>query len=178
MRLLPEKTSIFPQVSGINFKVNTGIKSSVEVDSLEMFVRVAGERRVSDVYVGDEKLDLKKNYTLSFDKYISDGGDGFSMFTKYEEISVASKVDNEAFKIYIKDVLNGTIPDRYKHKQGRINIVHLEPEVLEGGSSALVIILVLLLCLIIIGAIAFFIYRIKKRNEVNNKINIHGDITV
>ena len=178
MRLLPEKTSIFPQVSGINFKVNTGIKSSVEVDSLEMFVRVAGERRVSDVYVGDEKLDLEKNYTLSFDKYISDGGDGYSMFTKYEEISVTSNVDNQAFKIYIKDVLNGTIPDRYKHKQGRINIVHLEPEVLEGGSSALVIILVLLLCLIIIGVIAFFIYRIKKRNEVNNKINIDGDIKV
>ena len=111
-------------------------------------------------------------------KYISDGGDGYSMFTKYEEISVTSNVDNQAFKIYIKDVLNGTIPDRYKHKQGRINIVHLEPEVQEGGSSALVIILVLLLCLIIIGVIAFFIYRIKKRNEVNNKINIDGDIKV
>lgn len=60
MRFLPEKSSIFPQVSGISFKVNTGIKSSVEVDELEMFVRVAGERRVSDVYVGEEKLDLKK----------------------------------------------------------------------------------------------------------------------
>jgi 2',3'-cyclic-nucleotide 2'-phosphodiesterase (5'-nucleotidase family) len=179
MRFLPEKSSIFPQVSGISFKVNTGIKSSVEVDDLEMFVRVAGERRVSDVYVGEEKLDLKKNYTLSFDKYISDGGDGFSMFTKYEEISVTSKVDNEAFKIYIKDVLNGKIPDIYKHKQGRINIIKLEPEVeIEGnGSSALTIILILLLCLIVIGVIAFIIYRRKKTKETND-INLYENINV
>ena len=179
MRFLPEKSSIFPQVSGISFKVNTGIKSSVEVDELEMFVRVAGERRVSDVYVGEEKLDLKKNYTLSFDKYISDGGDGFSMFTKYEEISVTSKVDNEAFKIYIKDVLNGKIPDIYKHKQGRINIIKLEPEVeVEGNSSsALTIILILLLCLIVIGAIVFIIYRRKKTKETND-INLYENINV
>ena len=179
MRFLPEKSSIFPQVSGISFKVNTGIKSSVEVDELEMFVRVAGERRVSDVYVGEEKLDLKKNYTLSFDKYISDGGDGFSMFTKYEEISVTSKVDNEAFRIYIKDVLNGKIPDIYKQKQGRINIIKLEPEAeVEGNSSsALTIILILLLCLIVIGVIAFIIYRRKKTKETND-INLYENITV
>ena len=180
MRCLPEKTSTFPQVSGINFKVNIGINSSVEVDEFEMFVRVAGERRVYDVYVGNEKLDLKKNYTLSFDKYISDGGDGFSMFTKYEEISVTSKVDNEAFKIYIKDVLKGKIPDIYRQKQGRINIINLEPEVKEdGGNSSLtlIIILVLLLSLIIISALAFIIIRRKKVKEMND-INIYENIKV
>ena len=180
MRCLPEKTSTFPQVSGINFKVNIGINSSVEVDEFEMFVRVAGERRVYDVYVGNEKLDLKKNYTLSFDKYISDGGDGFSMFTKYEEISVTSKVDNEAFRIYIKDVLNGKIPDIYKQKQGRINIIKLEPEVKgDGGNSSLIliVILVLLISLTIICALVFIIIRRKKVKEMND-INLYENIKV
>ena len=168
MRLLPEKTSTFPQVSGISFKVNIAIKSSVEIDQYEMFSKVTGERRVFDVYVGNEKLDKNKYYTFSFDKYISDGGDGFSMFAKYEEISVTSKVDNEAFKIYIKDVLKGKIPDRYKNTQGRINIVELEPEGEGSNSSTLVIILIILLSLIIIGAIVFIIYRKKKKSEMND----------
>jgi len=180
MRFLPEKTSTFPQVSGIRFTVNTGIKSSVVVDNYEMFVRVDGERRVKDVYVGNEKLDLKKNYTLSFDKYISDGGDGFSMFNKYEELSVTSKVDNEAFMIYIKDVLNGTIPDIYRNKQGRINIIKIDPEVKEdegSGSSALIIILAILLCLIVIGIVVFFIHRRKKKDEIDD-INVDENMRV
>ena len=62
MKNLPNKSSRFIQVSGVSFKVNISIKSSVVVDNEEMFVKVNGERRVYDVMVGKEPLDLNKKY--------------------------------------------------------------------------------------------------------------------
>ena len=122
MKYLPNRTSRFPQVSGISFKVDLKIKSPVIVDDEEMFVKVQGERRVFDVKVGGKKIETNKKYRLSFDNYIASGGDGFSMFNKYEEISNVLKTDNEAFTIYIKDKLRGIIPDIYREVQGRIVI--------------------------------------------------------
>ena len=122
MKDLPEKTSRFPQVSGISFKVNTKIKSSVIVDEEEMFVKVSGKRRVYDVIVGKDKLDINKTYLIAFDNYIGKGGDGFSMFINYEEKLNLGKTDNELFMMYIRDVLNGVIPDEYKKTQQRIII--------------------------------------------------------
>jgi len=122
MKDLPEKTSRFPQVSGISFKVNTKIKSTVIVDEEEMFVKVSGKRRVYDVIVGKDKLDINKTYLIVFDNYIGKGGDGFSMFINYEEKLNLGKTDNELFMMYIRDVLNGVIPDEYKKTQQRIII--------------------------------------------------------
>ena len=122
MKELPEKTSRFPQVSGISFKVNTKIKSTVIVDDEEMFVKVNGKRRVYDVIVGKDKLDINKTYLIAFDNYIGKGGDGFSMFINYEEKLNLGKTDNELFMMYIRDVLNGVIPDEYKKTQQRIII--------------------------------------------------------
>ena len=122
MKELPEKTSRFPQVSGISFKVNTKIKSTVIVDDEEMFVKVNGKRRVYDVIVGKDKLDINKTYLIAFDNYIGKGGDGFSMFANYEEKLNLGKTDNELFMMYIRDVLNGVIPDEYKKTQQRIII--------------------------------------------------------
>ena len=122
MKELPEKTSRFPQVSGISFKVNTKIKSTVIVDDEEMFVKVNGKRRVYDVIVGKDKLDINKTYLIAFDNYIGKGGDGFSMFANYEEKLNLGKTDNELFMMYIRDVLNGVIPDEYKKTQKRIII--------------------------------------------------------
>ena len=122
MKELPEKTSRFPQVSGISFKVNTKIKSTVIVDDEEMFVKVNEKRRVYDVIVGKDKLDINKTYLIAFDNYIGKGGDGFSMFANYEEKLNLGKTDNELFMMYIRDVLNGVIPDEYKKTQQRIII--------------------------------------------------------
>ena len=42
---------------------------------------------------------------MSLDSYIAGGGDGFDMFSKYEEIESTSNTDNKALITYIKDVL-------------------------------------------------------------------------
>ena len=122
MKDLPGKTPRFPQVSGISFKVDTDIESPVEVDDSEMFVRVNGERRVFDVMVGDEELDVNKTYRMSFDNYIANGGDGFSMFSDYEEIESTSNTDNQALIVDIRDVLDGEIPEKYNTTGKRIII--------------------------------------------------------
>ena len=119
---LPGKTSRFPQVSGIKYKVNINIKSPVVIDNKEMFVEVKGKRRVYDVKVGDKKINENKIYNVSFQNYIGNGGDGYSMFSKYEISYDTGKVDNEVFMNYIIDVLHGDIPERYNTTQGRIII--------------------------------------------------------
>ena len=122
VRNLPNRSQRFPHVSGIVFDVNTKIESTIEVDDNEMFVRVNGERRVFDVMVGDEELDVNKTYRMSFDNYIANGGDGFSMFSDYEEIESTSNTDNKALIVYIRDVLDGEIPEKYNTTGKRIII--------------------------------------------------------
>ena len=120
VRLLPGKTSKFLQVSGIKFKVDESITSPVVLDENENFVRVDGERRVYDVYIGDNKIDLDKKYTITFDEFVSEGGDGFSMFAKYNITNDTYLEDNEIFKLYLENELNRNIPDIYNKTQGRI----------------------------------------------------------
>ena len=50
------------------------------------------------------------------------------MFNKYEELLSTLKTDNQAFMIYIKEVLNGIIPDKYRTTQGRIIIMNESKE--------------------------------------------------
>ena len=120
VRILPEPTSRFPQVSGITYKIDTSINSSVVVDENEIFVSVGGERRVYDVKVNGEDLDVNKNYTISTNAFIINGGDGYSMFVPHEVITTSIGVDNEVLLKYIENNLGGVIPEKYKEVEGRI----------------------------------------------------------
>ena len=120
MKYLPEMSARFLQVSGVSFKVDETMKSPVIVDKDGNFVRVDGERRVYDVYIGDEKIDENKLYNISFDEYLGGGGDGFTMFSEYKMTKDTLLTDNEVLKQYIITVLNRTIPDKYRTTQGRI----------------------------------------------------------
>ena len=120
VRTLPGVTSRFPQVSGITFKVDTSINSTVVVDENEVFEKLGDKQRVYDIRVNGEKLDLNKKYTLSSNSFILGGGDGYSMFTDCEIVKTAIAVDNEALLLYIRDNLNGTIPNKYKTSEGRM----------------------------------------------------------
>ena len=122
VRILPGVTSRFPQVSGITFKVDTSINSTVEVDDNEVFVKLGDEQRVYDIKVNGEKLDLNKKYTVSSNSFILGGGDGYSMFTDCEIVKTAIAVDSETLLKYIQDNLKGTIPHKYKTSEGRMII--------------------------------------------------------
>lgn len=117
---LPKPSAKFPQVSGITYSVNRDIESSVKVDEKNQFVSVEGERRVSNVQIVGEPLDLKKEYTLTGSSYTLTGGDGYTMFKDAELVSMTMLSENEALMKYIEESLDGVIPAKYQDATGRI----------------------------------------------------------
>ena len=122
MKNLPNASGKFLQVSGIKFKVYDNIPSPVKVNDYDELVKIEGERRVFDVFVGNEKLDENKIYTLSLPDYLANGGNGYTMFTKYNITNYTEGFMSEVFKKYVQKDLNKKIPDIYNTTQGRIII--------------------------------------------------------
>jgi 2',3'-cyclic-nucleotide 2'-phosphodiesterase (5'-nucleotidase family) len=133
VRTLPDSTSRFPQVSGITYKIDMSIDSSVVVDSDEIFIKVAGKRRVYGVKINGEDLDLLKTYSIAGSSFILEGGDGYSMFAPFEITKTSIGVDNEVLLKYITENLKGVIPLQYKTVEGRI--VQTQGRTYDSGSS-------------------------------------------
>ena len=180
VRSLPEPTSRFPQVSGITYKIDISINSSVIVDEDENFLSVDGERRVYDVKINGEDLDINKNYTLTSNSFILDGGDGYFMFNPCEIIQTSIGVDNEVLMKYVNEDLNGIIPSKYQSSENRI--IKTEGKIydnpiryyknksngLSGGIIALIIIIPILVLTITIGII-FYLRRMNSREIQERK---------
>ena len=120
MKNLPNNSGKFLQVSGLKFKVYDNIPSPVKVDDFDNYVKIEGERRVFDVFVGNEKLDINKNYTVSLPDFMAEGGDGYTMFTNYKVTNDSQGFISDICKNYIQKELNNTIPVIYKTNQDRI----------------------------------------------------------
>ena len=120
---LPSIFAGFPQISGITFDLNTSIKSPVVVDSNNIFVNIKGYRRVSNVKVNGQDLDMNKKYNISMSQYIAEGGDGYSMFVSFPVVNESVYADSDALIDYIKNNLNGKVPDDYRTEAKRINLV-------------------------------------------------------
>ena len=174
VKYTPNKSPKFLQVSGISFKVNLSIESPVIIDENEMFEKIEGERRVYDVKVGNEKLDENKKYNVSLDRFIGEGGDGYSMFNKYEEIAIVSNFDNELLADYIQKELNGTIPDRYRKTEKRIVIIKKEEDDDDFLDDNIFLITIIALSISAVIFIIFIIYILKKRSELLEKLYIEN----
>lgn len=113
----------FLQVAGVTYEINPFVKNSVVVDEKGMFVRVDGERRVSNVKVNGQDIELTKTYTVASSQYIlKEKGDGFAMFDGCKVVKDEVKVDNELLIDYATENLKGTIGEEYAKPQGRIVI--------------------------------------------------------
>ena len=117
---LPNKSGAFPQVSGITYRLNKDIESSVRMNEKKQFVSVDGEYRVSDVMVDGKELDPEAIYTLAISTYLFTGGDGYTMFEDANIYSTTGLADNEVVMKYIEENLEGVIPAKYAEPQGRI----------------------------------------------------------
>ena len=146
VRFLPDKSAKFLQVSGISFKIDSTIISTVEVDENDIFVKVKGNRRVYDIKIGEKDIDSNKKYKISFDN-IGAGGDGYSMFREYKEILNTHISKKDALLNYIKNNLNGTIPDRYKNTEERIVI---KPKDKDNSFTSLIIITAIIIVVIVL----------------------------
>ena len=120
----------FLQVSGLSYKINTYIPSSVELNDEKEFVKVNGAYRVSDVLVGGEPLDLGKTYKLASHNYmLKSGGDGLVMFKNSKILQDEVMLDNQVLITYIQDYLDGKVGEEYAAPQGRIKIQTQAPDI-------------------------------------------------
>jgi len=67
-------------------------------------------------------LDPSKYYNLSSSEYVLSGGDGYSMFSTFKTINESIFADSDALQYYIKNDLDGLVPEKYKKVDERINI--------------------------------------------------------
>ena len=129
----PGESGGFLQVSGLTYTIDSTIPSSVVRDEKNMFVKVDGAYRVSDIQVGGQPLDVNKTYTLASHNYmLKSQGDGYAMFgtDNVEIIKDCVMIDNQVLINYIVEELNGTVGQEYAAPAGRITIVTApaEPE--------------------------------------------------
>ena len=129
-RECPDSLGSFFQVSGVRFEIHTYNESPVNCDMLGNFVGIdeAMVRRVQNVCVGDEPVDLNKTYTLVGSQYVlTQGGDGLTMLDGAKIVQQEGlPCDNEMLIEYFTDTLNGVIPaDKYGNPNGdgRIKLV-------------------------------------------------------
>ena len=129
----------FLQVSGLTYEIHTYIPSSVTLDANKSFVGVTGARRVKNVMVGGEPIDVNKTYTLASHNYmLKDGGDGYAMFKGAKVVRDGVMIDNQVLINYIKDALHGTVGSEYENPygQGRIKLVAEAPANQPGNPAS------------------------------------------
>ncbi len=133
MSAYPEEFGSFPHVSGISFEVHTYIESPVITNELGDFVSIRenAQRRVTNVRVGGEEIDLDKTYTIAGSCYMLQLS-GFKMFTGAKTVEyMGPKTDSEMLVEYFEKHLNGKITaEQYGNISGagRIVMVDKAPE--------------------------------------------------
>ncbi len=134
-RKCPEVFGSFFQVSGMSFEIHTYRESPVITNSLGDFIDVDNTkpRRVQNVIIGDEPIDLNKKYTLAGSSYVLlQGGDGLTML---DDVTIVQQeglpCDSEMLIKYFTETLNGKITaEKYgnPYGDGRIKIIYTDPD--------------------------------------------------
>lgn len=127
-RLLPNENGGFLQVSGIRFKVDTSVTTSVVMDENELFGYVEGNRRVSNVEVLDKEsneyhvIEPDRTYTIASTTFLVEdyGDNGILRYARVKESNLGQDVDILA--IYLEQILSGKIGAEYGNIEGRIVI--------------------------------------------------------
>ncbi len=121
-RSCPESLGGFFQVSGVTFEIDTWKESPVITDSSENFIDIdtAMERRVKNVMVGDEPIDLEKTYTVAGSAYVlTQGGDGLTMLEGAKVIEQEGLPCDSEMLIEYLEMLGGKITaERYGNPDG------------------------------------------------------------
>lgn len=127
-RKCPESLGGFFQVSGVSFEIYTDTETPVICDPFGNFIGIDinMERRVQNVYVGDEPVDFDKTYTLAGSKYVlTQGGDGLTMLEGSDIVQQDGlPCDSEMLIKYFTETLDGKITsEQYGNPKGDGRIV-------------------------------------------------------
>lgn len=133
-RECPDPIGGFFQVSGVSFEIHTYRESPVICDQLDNFIEMdeTKERRVQNVCVNGEPVDLDKTYTLAGSAYVlTQGGDGLTMLDGAKVIQKDGLPCDSEMLIKYLELLGGKISaDKYGDPDGdgRIKIFNAEPD--------------------------------------------------
>ncbi|MBQ8015106.1 MAG: bifunctional metallophosphatase/5'-nucleotidase [Clostridia bacterium] len=133
-RKCPEELGSFFQVSGLTFEIHTYRESPVITDQLGNFISVdeTKERRVQNVCVGGEPIELDKKYTLTGSTYVLlQNGDGLTMLDDARILQQEGLPCDSEMLIRYLELLGGNIPaDKYGNPDGdgRIVIIDSDPD--------------------------------------------------
>lgn len=126
-KVAPAESGAFPQISGMSFDLDTSIENPCKKDdSSGLCIGIEGERRVKNLKINGEDVDLSKKYKMSTLSYMAlDHGDGYTAFDGCEVLEMGVAEDYTLILDYIKENLGGKIPENYKdpYGEGRINII-------------------------------------------------------
>ncbi len=135
-RECPDPIGGFFQVSGVEFEIHTYRETPVICDQLDNFIEMdeTKERRVQNVLVGGEPIELDKTYTLAGSAYVlTKGGDGLTMLDGAKVLQQEGlPCDSEMLIKYFTETLGGKITaEKYGNPDGngRIEIIDEAPDV-------------------------------------------------
>ena len=115
----PEESGGFLHVSGLTYAIDSSVPSGVVKDVKGNFVEVRGPRRVKDVMINGQPVDLKKIYKVGGTSYIlKDGGNGMVMFKGCNMTLDAVMTDVDAIMEYVQNHLNAKIKEGYEDPYG------------------------------------------------------------
>ena len=116
----------FMQVSGLQYTIDTSVKSTVIFDDLGMFKEITGERRVKSVKVlnsrgGYTPIDPEAVYSVASNDYlIKESGGGINIFAD-NSLTIDSGIpDYQVLLTYLTQHLAGELGSRYSSVEGRI----------------------------------------------------------
>nr|MCR4744443.1 5'-nucleotidase C-terminal domain-containing protein [Lachnospiraceae bacterium] len=124
--IVPEEFGGIIQVSGMSYEIHTYIDDPCIIDENGYLTGIKGERRVKNVMVGDEPIDLDKEYLVAGATYVLiQNGDGQTAFDDAELVEQPDLIDFQCTVDYVSKTLGGTIGEEYEdpYGQGRIKIV-------------------------------------------------------
>ena len=120
----PAQSGGFPQVSGISFELDTSIADPCKVDDNGMCIGIEGERRVKNLKINGEPVDINKKYKLATLSYTAlDHGDGYTAFDGCAVLEMGIAEDYTLILDYIKEDLGGKIPEKYRNPYGEDRII-------------------------------------------------------
>lgn len=134
---LPESIGAFPQVSGIEYTVNTGAKfSSTENYPGSTYGKPNAVNRVTIQSVGGAAFDPAETYTIVTNDFLGAGGDTYYTF-KSSPVGYDTGVPlDEVLMDYITAQCKGTITkEAYGQTAGRIHMISYD-DVKAGDASA------------------------------------------
>lgn len=136
----PDSLGAFPQVSGIEFTVNTGVPyaKGAQYPNSTYFAPANPGARITNVKVGGEALDLSKTYTIATNDFLASGGDTYYILKNCESFNTYVALE-DALVNYTAEVLGGVVTEaKYGKPAGRITInnTSVEEPVSEENTAA------------------------------------------